>query len=172
MYVPAAFAEDRLEVLHDFIARHGFATLITGGGGDSARGELTASHVPMVLLPGSGKFGTLQVHFARQNEHWRALAAGENVLAIFQGPHAYVSPRWYRNPVSVPTWNYVVVHAQGTPRAMEDAALREHLHVLVATYEPADGGWDMRALPGDVAEKLQRQVVGFEIEITRLQGKW
>src|SRR5688500_13871881 len=126
MYAPAAFAEERIEVLHEFIARHGFATLVTGGGG-GARTELAASHVPMLLLPERGKFGTLQVHFARQNEHWRALAAGEGVLSIFHGPHAYVSPRWYKKPVSVPTWNYVVVHAQGTPRAMEDAALREHL---------------------------------------------
>jgi transcriptional regulator len=167
MYVPSTFAEERLDVLHEFISAHAFATLVSG-----ADGELTASHLPVLLQRARGRFGTLQTHLARQNEHWRALAAGEPVLAVMQGPHAYISPRWYRNPVSVPTWNYVVVHAHGTPRVMDDAALREHLHALVAKYEPSDGGWTAHALPGDVMEKLQRQVIGFEIEITRLQGKW
>jgi len=125
-----------------------------------------------LLLPARGKLGTLQVHLARQNEQSVALAAGERVLAIFQGPHGYVSPRWYANPVSVPTWNYIVVHAQGRPQRMDDAALREHLDSLVAQYEPADGGWNARALPAEVFEKLRQQIVGFEIEITSLQGKW
>jgi transcriptional regulator len=128
----------------------------------------------MLLLPASGRFGTLQTHLARQNEQCAALAVGEPVLAIFQGPHGYVSPRWYKNPVSVPTWNYVVAHAYGRPRVMEDAVLRAHLHALVAKYEPkGDGGWDAaRALPGEVMDKLLGQIVGFEIEITRLEGKW
>ncbi|MEA2710096.1 MAG: transcriptional regulator [Phycisphaerales bacterium] len=167
MYVPSAFAEERLDVLHEFVSTHDFATLITNAGG-----EMVASHLPMLLLPTRGRYGTLQVHLARQNEQWHALEAGEPALVIFQGPHAYVSPRWYRNPISVPTWNYVVVHAHGTPRAMDDAALRDHLIALVSKYEPRDGGWDVGALPGDVMDKLQGQVVGFEIEIARLQGKW
>lgn len=167
MYVPSAFAEERLDVLHDFVSTHDFATLVTNAGG-----EMVASHLPMLLLPTRGRFGTLQTHLARQNEQWRALESGGKVLAIFQGPHGYVSPRWYAQPVSVPTWNYVVVHAQGTPRMMEEAALREHLRALVATYEPRDGGWDSAALAGEVMEKLLRQIVGFEIEITRIHGKW
>ena len=177
MYVPSSFAEQRPDVLREFMTKHGFATVVTGGD------AMTASHLPMLLLParggGSGggdhgRFGTLQTHLARQNEQCAALAAGQPVLAIFHGPHAYVSPRWYTNAVSVPTWNYVVVHAHGTPRAMGDDALRAHLHALVAKYEPAprDGGWDAHALPADVMDKLQRQVIGFEIEITRLEGKW
>jgi transcriptional regulator len=168
MYVPITFAEERLDRLHEFIATHDFATLITNAGG-----EMVASHLPMLLLPARGRFGTLQTHLARQNEQWRALAAGEGAMVIFQGPHGYVSPRWYKNPVSVPTWNYVVVHAHGTPRQMEEAALREHLHALVRKYEPRDGGWDpAAALPGEVMEKLQQQIVGFDIEITAIEGKW
>ena len=174
MYVPSAFAEQRVEVLLGFITKHGFATLVTCGGG--AGGEMTASHVPMLLLPprGDGRFGTLQMHLARQNEQCAALAEGQPVLAIFQGPHGYISPRWYKQPVNVPTWNYVVVHAHGTPRTMDDDALRAHLHELVAKYEPAprDGGWDAHALPAEVIDKLQRQVMGFEIDIARLEGKW
>jgi transcriptional regulator len=168
MYVPTAFAEERLEVLHDFIAKHAFATLVSVGAG----GALVASHVPMLLLPARGRYGTLQTHLARQNEHCDALAAGADVLAVFQGPHAYISPRWYVNPMSVPTWSYVVVHAQGRPRVMDDAELGGHLHALVAAYEPTGGGWSADALPAEVLDKLRQQVVGFEIEITRLQGKW
>ena len=94
------------------------------------------------------------------------------MLVIFHGPHGYISPRWYRQPVSVPTWNYAVVHAQGTPRMMDDMALREHLRALAAKYEPAEGGWDPRVLPGEAMDKLQGQIVGFDIEITSIQGKW
>ena len=167
MYVPSAFAEERLDKLHDFIARHDFATLVTAGDGD-----VIASHLPALLLPARGRFGTLQVHLARQNEQCGALAAGVRALVIFQGPHGYVSPRWYANPVSVPTLNYVVVHAQGTPRRMEEAALREHLAALVAKYEAHRGGWSAAALPGETMEKLLHQIVGFDIEITSIQGKW
>jgi transcriptional regulator len=166
MYVPAAFAEERLEVLHPFMAGHGFATLVSGAGG-----ALEASHVPVMLDASHGPLGTLALHLARQNGHWESIAAGAEVLAIFSGPHAYVSPRWYANPVSVPTWNYVVAHAYGRARVMADDALREHLHATVTKYE-GDGGWSAASLPGEVFEKLQRQVIGFEIEITRLQGKW
>jgi len=184
MYVPSSFAEQRLEVLLEFITKHAFATLVSGGvtvgvgGGTNsgADGEMTASHVPVLLLRahGGGRYGTLQTHLARQNEQCQSLATGQPVLAIFQGPHAYISPRWYANPLSVPTWNYVVVHAHGTPRVMDDGALRAHLHALVAKYEPPprDGGWDARSLPADVMDKLQRQLMGFEIEIARLEGKW
>jgi transcriptional regulator len=167
MYVPSAFAEERLDVLHGFIATHDFAALVTNSGG-----EMVASHLPVLLLPARGRFGTLQMHLSRQNEQCRALAAGWPALVIFQGPHGFVSPRWYANPVSVPTWNYVVVHAQGTPRQMEEAALREHLRALVAKYEPHEGGWDADALPGAVMEKLLQQIVGFDIEMTSIQGKW
>jgi len=167
MYVPSAFAEERLDKLHEFIARHDFATLVTGSDGD-----VVASHLPTLLLPARGRFGTLQVHLARKSEQCGALAAGVGAVVIFQGPHGYVSPRWYANPVSVPTWNYVVAHAQGTPRRMEEAALREHLAALVAKYEPRAGGWSAAALPGEMMQRLLQQIVGFDIEITSIQGKW
>jgi transcriptional regulator len=171
MYVPSLFAEPRVEVLHDFIARNGFGVLVSVGGD----AELTASHVPMLLDSSTGPHGTLAMHLARQNEQCRSLTeaaeAGREVLAIFQGPHAYVSPRWYQNPVNVPTWNYVVVHAYGSPRVMDDDRLAAHLRALVAKYEGASG-WNVDSLPSEVVAKLQQQIVGFEIGITRLQGKW
>jgi transcriptional regulator len=167
MYVPSAFAEERLDVLHELIRTHDFATLVTCAGG-----EMVASHLPVLLLPARGRFGVLQMHLARQNEQCRALAAGSQALVIFQGPHGYVSPRWYASAGTVPTWNYVVVHAQGTPQQMEEAALREHLSAVVAKYEPREGGWGMAALPSARTEKLLQQIVGFDIEISSIQGKW
>jgi transcriptional regulator len=167
MYIPEEFAETRREILHDLIRAHSFATLVSNG----AEGPV-ASHVPVVFLPASGAFGTVQFHLARQNAHADALAAGEQSLAIFQGPHAYISPRWYVSPVTVPTWNYAVVHAYGHARAMHDAQLADHLRRLAEAYEPADGGWTPDRIPQDAFAGLRRAIVGFEIEIKRLEGKW
>jgi transcriptional regulator len=164
MYIPPAFAEQRLDVLHEFVRSHTFATLITRG----QRG-LIASHVPVVLLPSRGPSGTLQVHLAKPNPQCDDLAAGAEALAIFQGPHGYISPTWYATTAAVPTWNYVAVHAYGTPRAMSDDELRDHLDALVAQHERT---WRASALPDDLFEKLRRAIVGFEISIARLEGKW
>ena len=167
MYIPSAFNEPRVPVLHDFIRRHDFATIVTAG----KRG-LIASHVPVVLIPERGELGTLQFHLARPNEQCDDLAAGAAVLAIFQGPHGYISPRWYKSPVSVPTWNYIVVHAAGSPRPLDETQLRHHLDALVAAYEPRDGGWSPAALPPEARAKLEQSIAGFEVEITGLEGKW
>ena len=168
MYTPPAFAEQRLDVLHAFMSSHAFATLIT-------RGEhgLIASHVPVVLLPTGGPSGTLELHLAKPNPQCDDLAAGTEALAIFHGPHGYVSPTWYATAASVPTWNYVAVHAYGTPLVMSDPELRDHLDALVAAYESERPiGWDSGKLPADTFDKLRRAIVGFEIPITRLEGKW
>ena len=166
MYVPSAFAETRIDVLHDFIRRHDFATIVTC----NARGQ-TASHVPIILLPQRGRLGALQFHLARPNEQCEELAAGGAALAIFHGPHGYISPTWYTTTQAVPTWNYVVVHASGTARVLNDAELRDHLDALVGGYERNDG-WSTAALKPDLFEKLRSGVTGFELEISQLQGKW
>jgi transcriptional regulator len=167
MYVPSAFAETRIDVLHDFLRRHDFATVVTAG----QRG-LIASHVPVVLIPKRGERGAIQFHLAKPNEQCEDLAAGASALAIFQGPHGYVSPKWYANPLRVPTWNYIVVHASGAVRVLCDEELAYHLKALVSAYEPRDGGWTTDALPVDLFDKLRHAVVGFEMEIATLQGKW
>ena len=173
MYVPDAFAENRIEVLHRFMREHAFAMLVTNAG-DVAGGP-QASHLPMLLIGSRGKFGTLQMHFARPNEHWKALADGKrSALAIFTGPHGYISPAWYASPQAVPTWNYALVHARGTPRMLrDDTELSEHLLALVSEYESPHGhGWDVDRLPAEMFAKLRGAVVGFEMEITHLEGKW
>jgi transcriptional regulator len=168
MYIPKDFAETRHAVLHDLIRAHGFATIVTNG----PEGPV-ASHVPVILLPDRSRFGTLQFHLAKPNPHVELLAAGEPSMAIFHGPHAYISPRWYVSPVTVPTWNYAVVHAHGRAQAMDDAQTAEHLRRLTAAYEPSgDGAWNSERLPADVFAKLRAAIVGFEVEVTRIEGKW
>ncbi len=167
MYIPAAFREDRLDVLHRIIREHSFVTLVSNGSDG-----LIATHLPVLLDERKGKLGTLVGHVARENPHWRSFAGDQDTLAIFQGPHAYVSPSWYTTPFAVPTWNYVAVHAYGRPRIVEDEA---RLYGIVAELVKAFEGqftyaWDLDARR-EYAEKLLKNIVGFEMEITRLEGK-
>src|SRR5436309_4848810 len=111
MYIPTPFREESLDILHEVIRQHSFATLVT-----SAPDGLIATHIPILLDPMRGSYGTLIGHVARENPHWRAFGGNQETMAIFQGPHAYVSPSWYTTPYAVPTWNYVVVHAYGRPK--------------------------------------------------------
>jgi transcriptional regulator len=168
VYIPEANRETRPEVLHRIIRENSFATLVTGGGG-----ELVASHLPFLLEPERGAQGTLVGHMARANGQWQSFREGEEVLAIFQGAHAYISPSWYAAEMSVPTWNYVAVHAYGVPRLIEEsAALRRLLAALVPVYEAGlPKPWSLDGLPEEFVERLARAIVGFEIPITRLEGK-
>lgn len=172
MYLPAHFAESRPEVLHALMREHPFATLVTQG----ADG-LTADHLPLHLAPEIGVFGALQGHVARANPLWQA-AAGSEVLAIFNGPQAYVTPSWYatkrEHGKAVPTWNYVVVHARGRLRAIDDAAwLSQQLEALVARHEEGFAEpWRIGEAPPDYIDKMLTAIVGIEIVITSLAGKW
>lgn len=143
------------------IDAHGFAMLVDG--------SLRASHLPLVLERGEGELGTLYGHFARANLHWHELD-GQRVLAIFQGPHAYVSPRWYATRPAVPTWNYVAVHASGVVERLDDAATLASLDALVAQYEP-DLLDDEEILGEAYRRRLLAGTVGFRIRLDDLQGK-
>jgi transcriptional regulator len=165
MYISPAFAEQRLDVLHKFMTAHPFVTLVT-----RAAGGLIASHVPVVLQRSRAGRGTIQLHLAKPNPQCDDLAAGVEALAVFQEPHAYISPTWYVTKAVVPTWNYVAVHAYGTPGVMDDGALHQHLNDLVGTYEK---DWTTEAaLSADGFAKLRHAIVGFEMPIERLEGKW
>jgi transcriptional regulator len=166
MYIPEAFREDRTEVIHDLIRQHSFATLVS----QTERG-LVATHLPFLLDPARGQLGTLRGHFARANDHWRALAEPGEQLVVFQGPHAYISPAWYQTPMAVPTWNYVAVHAYGRPTLIDGGpALRQILDDTVELFE-ARFAYQWRPPEGDFVPNLMRNVVGFELELTRLEGK-
>jgi transcriptional regulator len=167
MYLPKSFQTEDLPELQVFMRAYNFASLVT-----QHQGAPFASHLPFMLDAERGQYGTLLAHMARANPQWRDFAAGGQVLVIFQGPHAYISPSWYETHPSVPTWNYAVVHAYGVPRVIEDhATLRPMLERLVDTHEAGfEQPWRMD-LPHDYLDKMMRAVVGFEIEITRLEGK-
>ena len=165
MYVPKHFAEDDPARLAALIDAHEFATLFTAGDGGPF-----ATHLPLLFEPSRGPRGTLIGHVARANPHWRRFD-GRPALAVFAGPHAYVSPRWYKAAPAVPTWNYVAVHAAGTVRAVEDpAALRAILDRLAARHE-GDGPWRIADQPENFTAGMMRAIVGLELAIETLEGK-
>lgn len=174
MYIPDAFAETDTDRLHDLIEAHGFALLI-GPGPNPGAAPPQLSHLPFVLDRSAGPFGTLQAHMARGNPHWQSFEQGGEACIVFQGPHAYISPNWYRaGQPAVPTWNYAVVHAWGTPRIVEDAAqLRAQQERLVAAYEGgAAKAWTMASQTDAYIDGMLKGIVGFEIPIARLEGKF
>jgi len=168
MYIPKAFREDDLNTLHKLMREYSFATLIT-----QHEGVPFATHLPFILDAKRGPNGTLLAHMARANPQWRDFKSEQKVLVIFQGPHAYVSPSWYEVELSVPTWNYAVVHAYGIPRLLEDSEeLYKLLKILIETHEAQfENQWPFQ-LPDEYLQKMMRGIVGFEIEITRLEGKF
>lgn len=167
MYVPTAFAETDRNKLHQFILAHSFGLLVS-----APHGEPFATHLPFLLDRNAGPHGTLVGHLARVNPHWHDLE-GAAVLAVFSGPHAYVSPRWYEAEDVVPTWNYLAVHAYGTCRLVQEPlALADILSATVSFYEGSrPDSWSLDT-GSDFFQKMVRAVVGFRIEITRLEGKW
>jgi len=163
MYVPDHFREDRPDVLHEAVRRIGFATLVTK--------DLDANHLPM-LLDGN----VLRGHVARANPVWKQ--GDGTALAIFLGPHAYVSPNWYPSKAetgkAVPTWNYITVHARGIIRWIQDGEwLRANVTALAQAHEAGQPApWQVSDAPASYVDSLLRAIVGFELTIETLQGKY
>ena len=174
MYLPPHFEQPDREAVARLLADHPLALLAW----TSAAGP-AAEHLPLLWDrgPGDGAHGTLRGHVARANPVWRE-AAGAEVLAAFQGPQAYITPSWYpskaANAKVVPTWNYAVVHLRGTLRVIEDAAwLRALVGRLTDVHEASrTQRWQVDDAPADYIEQMLRAIVGIEIEVTSLQGKW
>lgn len=173
MYVPPHFDEPRTEVLHDLIRQHPFGTLLTHGAGG-----LDANHIPFELLAGQGALGTLTAHVARANPVWREVRDGDEVMVIFRGGDAYISPNWYPSKHEfhrqVPTWNYRVVHAHGRITVRDDArTVRAVVARLTRTHEAAQPApWKMGDSAPEFIDTLLQAIVGIEIGITRLDGKF
>jgi transcriptional regulator len=169
MYVPKHFAIAENAACHRLIAEHGFAELVT----TDAAGLPFASHLPFLIDPARGPNGTLIAHMARANPQWQHFANSKPALAMFHGPHAYVSPAWYATHPAVPTWNYIAVHAYGVPKIVDaPAAVKDILWRLVDTNEAANGTtWRMGGLSEQYLDGMMRAIVAFEIEIERLEGK-
>jgi len=173
MYLPKNFEETRIEVLHGLVRAHPLGALVTLGAGG-----LEANHIPFEIDSDPAPFGTLRGHVARANPVWRELSRGADALAIFQGPASYVSPSWYPTKQEggkvVPTWNYAVVHAYGPLRAVDDPAwLRAFVERLTSRHESGrTAPWHVTDAPADYVDKMVTAIVGIELPVTRLLGKW
>lgn len=167
MYIPASFEEKNLSTLHEFIERHSFGLLIS-----QVEDQPFATHLPILLDRNTGANGTLIGHMARANRQWKSFG-NQTVLTIFNGPHAYISPTWYEAENLVPMWNYIAVHVYGSIKIIEDELeLLEILQKTVSEYErslPKPWSFDSSEA---YLKPLLGQIVGFQIEITKIEGKY
>lgn len=173
MYRPPVFREDRTVMLHALIRAHPLGTLITHG----ANG-LMANLLPFTLVENENGSALLRTHLARANSQLADLHAGNEALVLFQGPHAYVSPGWYPSKAEhekvVPTWNYVMVQARGQPQLIDDEAwLREQISHLTDTQEQhRPTPWKVTDAPEDFITGLLKAIIGLEIPVCQIEGKW
>lgn len=166
MYVPPHNRESDPAVLLAFMRAYSFATLVT-----SQHDALTATHLPFAIEQ-AGEQVTLVTHMSRANPQWQALDPAREVLVIFQEPHAYVSPSHYERPMSVPTWNYIAIHAYGSPRILPDPEAKQRaLTQIMATYEAGFiAQW--QSYPPEFQQAKLKGIVAFEIPITRLDARF
>jgi transcriptional regulator len=173
MYQPPHFREDRLDVQHALMRAHPLGLLISSGAGG-----LMANPVPFVLHADASERGTLRCHLSRANPHWRELGAVDECLVVFQGPQEYITPSWYETKRQtgkvVPTWNYATVHAWGQPRVIEDTEwLRKNVEALTRAHEDTRAApWAVNDAPPEFLAAQLRGIVGVEIRIARIEGKW
>lgn len=173
MYIPTSFRESKLEKLHDLIVMHPLGLLVT-----HSDNGLEASPVPFMLYADEGDQGVLRAHMAKANSHWTSLAKAIECLVVFQGPSGYVTPSWYPSKAVthkvVPTWNYATVHVRGTASVTEDAEwLRRQLEDLTKHHEGArPQPWSVSDAPAGFITDQVKAIVGIEIPISHVEGKW
>jgi transcriptional regulator len=166
MYIPAFNRVNDAAKVNAFIHANSFATLVTTGPEGSF-----ASHLPFVYDESEGG-GRLRCHMARANEQWRHIESNPEVLCVFLGPHSYISPSWYVAKVAVPTWNYAAVHVRGTAKLEDDAFLRRVIEDTTAKYESGmPSPWKM-PIPEDYIASMMRAIVGFSVQVTKLEAKF
>jgi transcriptional regulator len=163
MHIPKHFKIDDEEVIYDFIEKYGFATLFS-----QHKGEPYATHLPLMLNKSEN---ALYGHFARPNEQWKD-AENQQVLAVFQGPHCYISPTWYETTKAVPTWNYVSIHLYGKMEIVEDRKeIFNSLNDLVNKYERPDSPYNIKDVESSFIEGMSKGIVAFRIKITKIEAK-
>ncbi len=168
LYIPPRFRVDDRERLVAFIEQYAFGTLVCAG-----EAGLHASHIPFLVERGAGGTVELLGHEARANGQLAALAQARDVLAIFEGPHGYVSPTWYEHHPAVPTWNYAVVHARGRVRMLDEAGTADVVARLSEKYEAGHAQpWRMETLPAKFRDAMVAQIGGFALEVESLEGKF
>lgn len=175
MHVPAAYSMTHSDTLREFLAAHSFALLVcngvTGSEPDKPHEPPFAGHLPLIVDPNDAS--CLIGHVARNNPLWK-MADGTKVLAVFSGPHSYITPAWYGEKNVVPTWNYLTVHVTGTLRIVEDceSALKIVDHAVQYYEASSDQPWSFESTDADFREKLISGIVAFRIHIDSIQGAW
>ena len=164
VFIPTSFRVEERSALYDFVERYGFATLVT-----LLDSVPFASHIPLLL---EREKNLLLGHLSKANPHWEAFAAGSESLAIFSGPHAYISPSWYASSPAVPTWNYTAVHIYGLPQLLPPERTAEIVNLTVSKYEGSRSTPWPNEMPEDFRQRLLAGIVAFEMPITRLEGKF
>ena len=166
LYIPKPqLVEDR-KFLHDFMDEFSFVDLVT------AAPSIRITHIPVILDRSAGKYGTIYGHVSRQNPQSKAFAANQSAVVVFRGPHSYISPTWYVHPSLVPTWNFAVVHASGNLRPLSEKALDDVLAKLIRKFEGSDSGYAFSKLDPQVKSGMIAGIVGFELQIDLLEGKF
>jgi transcriptional regulator len=173
MYIPNHFDEPRLDVMQALMLDYPLATLVI-----SSADKVNANHIPLHWVDDGSEYGCLRGHVARANPLWKESEPNNEVLAIFQTENAYISPSWYASKQQtgkvVPTWNYAAVHAYGKLRIIDDSMwIRHQLEAMTAHHEAVfPEPWAVSDAPHDFIEKLIKQIIGIEITVTQLSGKW
>ncbi len=168
MYTPSSFKETDPNILFDLIEQYNFGIIF------SQHGEQPeATHLPFLLDRDRGENGFLIAHFAKANKHWRRIESNREVLVVFQGPHSYISPSWYKNRNTVPTWNYATVHVYGKVQITEDPQRLAEMVTRLTHYheDQIKTDWDLSE-GHSVFERELKGIVGFELEISSIQGKF
>ena len=168
MYTPKHFEENDPQILGNLMSGFSFALLVT-----AQNGTPLGTHLPL-LYEATGANGILVGHLARANNHWRQFDGGTEAMAVFQGPHSYISPNWYANDGLVPTWNYATIHAYGQPQAIEDPIETKDIlaRLVKANETDTTGNWSMSRLSSDEIKKQLKGIVAFRMPIDRLEGKF
>lgn len=171
MYIPKHFLNEDVAFAGNLIAENAFGLLMSPVGSRAGAPEL--SHIPMIIVDDGTENGCILGHVAKANPHWHSFDGKSPALAVFSGPHAYISPNWYANEALVPTWNYAAVHVHGMPQAIsDDVRVEEILRLLVATFEDDQtGNWSVDILPEGHLGRQLKGIVAFEMPITRYEVK-
>tara|TARA_R110000868_G_scaffold259361_5_gene517329 strand:+ start:92890 stop:93504 length:615 start_codon:yes stop_codon:yes gene_type:complete len=168
MYIPSSFKEENPEVLFSLIEEYSFGVLFS-----QHQNQPEATHLPFLIDRSQGNKGALIAHFAKANKHWKTLDETKEILCVFQGPHTYITPSWYKNRETVPTWNYATVHVYGKPRIIDDLQKLAKMVTQLTHHHEAtvDTDWSLKE-GKSVFETELKAIIGLEIEITRMEGKF